>query len=145
MEKEVREFKDDSTDAWYVVGKVFLGIFAVATIVFLIFGERITHGKTTCTMFLLFHMYCPGCGCTRAFNHMVHLRIWESFLSNPFILTSVVMYTMFMINTFLCKHTKKLGFTSFPVTNLVYFDLIIMGFQWLIRNVLYVGWGLTVL
>ena len=96
-------------------------------------------------MLLLFHMYCPGCGCTRAFNHLVHLRIWESFLSNPFILTSVVMYTMFMINTFLCKHTKKLGFTSFPVTNLVYFDLIIMGFQWLIRNVLYVGWGLTVL
>ena len=145
MEKTVREFKDDSTEAWYVVGKIFIALFAIAAIVFWFFGEKITHGRIACTMLLLLHMYCPGCGCTRAFNHLVHFRIWESFLSNPFVLSSLAMYVVFMVNTFLCHHTKKIGFTGFPVTRLVYADLIILMIQWVIRNVLYVGFGLTVL
>ncbi|MBR4582130.1 MAG: DUF2752 domain-containing protein [Lachnospiraceae bacterium] len=145
MKKYNKEFADDSTEAWYVVGKVFLGIFAVAIVVFLLWGEWLTHRKAGCMFLLLFNMYCPGCGCTRAFNHLVHLHVWTSFLCNPFVLVTVVMYSAFMINTFLCHHTKKLGFTSFPVTKLVYADLILLILQWVIRNVLYVGWGLTVL
>ena len=124
MKKYNKEFADYSTEAWYVVGKVFLGIFAVAIVVFLLWGEWLTHRKAGCMFLLLFNMYCPGCGCTRAFNHLVHLHVWT---------------------TFLCHYTKRLGFTSFPVTKLVYADLILLILQWVIRNVLYVGWGLTVL
>ena len=145
MKKYEKEFADDATEAWYVVGKVFIAIFAVVTIVFLIWGDHLIHGKMKCAFYLLLHAYCPECGCTRATYWLVHLHPWKSFLCNPFIIVSFVMYVFFMVNTFLCLHTKKLGFTKLPVTKLVYADLILLMAQWVIRNILFVGFGLTVL
>ncbi|MBQ1488944.1 MAG: DUF2752 domain-containing protein [Lachnospiraceae bacterium] len=145
VKKSGREFKDDASEAWYTVGKVFLGIFAVVTIVFLIWGDHLIHGKIGCIVYLLFHVYCPGCGCTRATYWLVHLHPFRSFLCNPFILVSIVMYTIFMINTFLCTHTKKLGFTGMPVTKMVYADLILLVVQCIIRNILLVGFHITCL
>lgn len=140
-----REFKDDATDAWYTVGKVFIGIFAVVTIVFLIWGDKLISGKMGCAFYHLLHIYCPGCGCTRATYWLVHLHPWKSFLCNPFIIISIVLYSIFMINTFLCLHTKKLGFTALPVTKMVYADLIILLVQCVIRNILFVGFNITCL
>ena len=145
METEKREFKDEATDAWYIVGKIFLIIFAVAVIVFWIWGDRLTHGKGGCVIYTVFHVYCPGCGCTRAFYQLTRLHLWRSFLYNPFILVTVLMYGAFMVNTFLCTHTKKLGFTGFPVTKLVYASLFLLVGQCIIRNILLVGFGITTL
>ena len=83
MKKYEKEFADDATEAWYVVGKVFIAIFAVVTIVFLIWGDHLIHGKMKCAFYLLLHAYCPGCGCTRATYWLVHLHPWKSFLYIP--------------------------------------------------------------
>ena len=145
MKKYEKEFKDDSTEAWYMVGKVFIIIFAVVTVIFLIWGDRLIHGKMGCAVYSIFHIYCPGCGCTRATYWLVHLHPFRSFLCNPFIIVSIVMYTIFMINTFLCLHTKKLGFTGMPVTKMVYADLILLCAQCVIRNILFIGFHITCL
>lgn len=145
MKKYDREFKDDSTDAWYMVGKVFIIIFALMTIAFLLWGQQLAYGKMGCAVYNLLHVYCPGCGCTRAANFLVHLHPVKSFLANPFVIVSFTMYCIFMINTFLCRHTKKIGFTGFPVTKLVYADLILLCAQCVIRNILYLGFHITVL
>lgn len=145
MKKYDKLYADDSTEVWYAVGKIFIIIFAVVFIVFLIWGEWLTHRRNTCAFYLLLHAYCPGCGCTRATNWLVHLHPIKSFLCNPFIIVSLAMYSVFMVNTFLCRHTKKLGFTGMPVTKMVYADLAFLLVQWVIRNILFVGFGLTVL
>lgn len=145
MNTQEREFTDDATDAWFVVGKVFAVIFLVTGIIFWIWGDRLIHGKIGCAFYNLLHIYCPGCGCTRAYYWMVHFHPWRSFLCNPFIIVSFVMYLVFMLNTVLVRHTKHLGFKGFPVTSLVYSTFVILGVQWIVRNILYIGYNITVL
>lgn len=144
-EKKQRQFKDELTKSWFVVGWVFLAILIPTIIVFLIWGNRITHGKTGCAILLLLHIYCPGCGGTRAFNHFVHGNVWRSFVENPFVPYVMINYVVFMVNTILVKTTKKLGFEKFPVTIIIYVGIGVLFVQWIIRNILFVGLGLTVL
>ena len=143
--KKKREFRDEATEAWYFIGKIFIGIIIAVFVVFLLWGDRITSGKTGCTFFLLFHLYCPGCGATRATYWLFHLHPWRSFLCNPFIIVSGVLYLVFMVNTFLCLHTKKLGTVKMPVTAMVYADLALLILQCVIRNILFVAFHITCL
>lgn len=39
-----------------------------------------------CAMKLIFHLYCPGCGGTRAIDAFLHGQLLKSFLYNPVIL-----------------------------------------------------------
>lgn len=36
-----------------------------------------------CVFHRLTGLYCPGCGSTRCFYHLVHLNVWEAWRSNP--------------------------------------------------------------
>ena len=140
-----RVFKDDATEAWYAVGKVFIVLYIIAAIVFWVWGDYLTHRGVVCAFYRVSHLYCPGCGCTRATYWMMHLHFWRSFLCNPFIMVTTVTYILFMINTFFCIHTKRLGFTGIPITNIVYADLAFLVVQCVIRNILYVGFNITCL
>lgn len=48
-----------------------------------------------CAFLTLFHVYCPGCGGTRAVYYLLHFELLNSFLCNPaviFIASTVVYY-----------------------------------------------------
>lgn len=140
-----RHFKDELTKAWFIVGLVFLGLVIPAIVLFWIWGERITHSGNTCAFLAITHLYCPGCGGTRAFNHFVKGHFIRSFLENPFVPYTFVMYIVFVINTALVRMTKKLGSEKFPVTIIIYIGVGVLLLQWVIRNILFVFFGLTVL
>ncbi|MCR5847355.1 MAG: DUF2752 domain-containing protein [Lachnospiraceae bacterium] len=143
---EKREFKDDLTDTWFKLGIVF-GVCIVAVIipVFIFFGDFLTKGGMKCGFLMITHLYCPGCGGTRSVYHLIHGHFIKSFLCHPFVPYTFVDYTFFMINTILVKTTKKLGFTGFPITYSIYVGIAVLLGQWIIRNILYLGWGITCL
>lgn len=142
---EKREFKDDVTKDWFFFGKIALPLLPLAIAAFYIWGDWLIHGNVGCFVFTRFHIYCPGCGGTRAFYYMVHGHLLKSIIMNPFVPYTTIVYIFFMINTILCKFTKKAGFAGFPVTNMVYVGLGILFAQWIIRNILFVFFHLTVL
>lgn len=55
---------------------------------YLILGKNLIIPK--CIFWTKFNIYCPGCGCTRAFIEMVHFNIIQSLKYNP----GVVYYTL---------------------------------------------------
>lgn len=131
-------------EEWYFVGKIALVIFVVATILFWWKGDAIISKENGCVVRDLLNVYCAGCGGTRAFHYLVHGQLWKSFLYNPFVLYMVVVYVAFMINTFLYMHTEKLGFKKFPIVGLIYISIGVLVGQCIIRNILYLGFGLTI-
>ena len=101
--------------------------------------------SNACVFHEIFHLYCPGCGGTRAFYYFVHGNVWQSLIHNPFVSYTLVLYSVFMINTFLCRHTKKVGFVGFPITILIYVAIGILFGQWIVRNVIWIVFKITLL
>lgn len=140
-----REFKDNITDTWFMLGKWAAILFVIAIVAFWIWEDKIITGESKCSLYNTLHIYCMGCGGTRAFIFLVHGHIFKSFMFNPFVPYSVLVYITFMINTILCKQTKKAGFTGYPVTALIIAGVVIMFVQWIIRNFLFLKFGITCL
>ena len=42
--------------------------------------------SNACVFHEIFHLYCPGCGGTRAVYALLQLNLWKSFLYHPFVL-----------------------------------------------------------
>lgn len=145
MDEKKRVFKDDLTDIWFKLGIVFGASLAVFIILFLLFGDVISFGPIKCGFQKVTHLYCPGCGGTRAFYYLLHGRFLQSIISNPFVFYLIADYLLFMINTILVKKTHKVGFTGFPVTITIYVGIGILLVQCVIRNIIYMRWGITCL
>lgn len=140
-----RDFKDDLTDTWFKLGIVFGIIIIILIPVFLIFGDLLINGGIDCFFLKVTHLYCPGCGGTRSVYYLIHGHILKSILFHPFVPYTFADYLVFMINTILVKKTKKLGFEGFPVTITIYAGIVILLGQWIVRNFIYVIWGVTCL
>ena len=145
MTGDRRQFKDPLTHVLFVIGIIAGTAGLVAVIVFIIYGDRIIAGDSGCLFNQITGLYCPGCGGTRAFYHAVHLHFIKSFLCHPIVMYSLAAYFVFMINTLLVKFTRKLGFPEYPVSVTVYIGVGILLGQWVIRNILVIFWGITVL
>lgn len=145
MSGNIKRYPEQIVEEWYVVGKIALVIFVAAAVLMLWKGDAIISREGGCIYRELAGFYCPGCGGTRAFYYMVHGHLWKSFLCNPFVLYMVGVYVFFMGNTFLYMHTEKIGFRKVPIIGLIYIGIGIMIGQCIIRNILYFGYGLTVL
>ncbi len=141
----MRKFKDDLTDIWFILGIIFGVMLLGVTVTMYLFGEELAFGGRTCAFQVVTHLYCPGCGGTRAVYYLTRGRIVESFLHNPFVVYTVSAYLIFMINTILVRKTRKLGFEGYPVSITVYVGIGVLLLQWIIRNILLVAFGITCL
>lgn len=140
-----RRFKDELTLTWFKFG-IYLGIVGLlAVILFMLKGNVIVSGPSTCTFNMVTGLYCPGCGATRAFNHFVHFHFLKSILFNPIVPYVIAAYVVFMTNTLFVLLTKKMGFAKYPVTMTIYIGVGILLGQWVVRNLLLIFWHITVL
>ncbi len=59
-------------------------LFAVAALIALrVFDPSSSHFFPACPLYSLTGFYCPGCGSTRAFHHLLHGDFWAAFAMNP--------------------------------------------------------------
>lgn len=140
-----REFRDETTLAWFIVARIGLVLFIGAIIAFYLFEDKIITGQPTCIMYKILHLYCMGCGGTRSFNFFIRGHLIKSFLYNPFVPYTIIVYISFYINTLLVTKTKKAGFTGFPITILAIGGVVLLFVQCIIRNILFVKFGITCL
>jgi len=90
-------------------------------------------------------LYCPGCGGTRAFVALSHGQIFKSFYYHPLIVYTVVCFVWY----FTKRATKAIsgGKVNIPIlkqTTLISIAAIIVIVNWLLRNILQLGWGITI-
>lgn len=98
--------------------------------------------KPSCVMKMFFHLYCPGCGGSRALDCFLHGRLIQSFLFQPVIVYLAAYFLSYYIPalmrmTGLYKGKYNPRFYLYPLFGLL--ALIILFF--VIRNLLLVYGG----
>lgn len=97
-----------------------------------------------CVFSAYFRTYCPGCGGTRAVEALLHGHILESVWCHPIVLYTVIVFGGFMLTQSLerfgVRHMKGWKFQNWYL----YGAIVIVGCNFLIKNLLRWIWGITI-
>ena len=86
-----------------------------------------------CIFFSKFNIYCPGCGCTRAFKSMIKFNFVQSLIYNP----TVIYYTsIILLYVFTSMILKKDISAKINIKLLFYFGVIILIITCIVKNIL---------
>lgn len=90
--------------------------------------------------------YCPGCGGTRSFNSLIHGRFAEAFLFHPALIYAFVWWLIFVGTNTVEKvfHTRRKIGLRFRMWQ-VWSGIGILLLQWIVKNILWHGFGIRVL
>ena len=99
---------------------------------------------SSCFIFDNFHIYCPGCGCTRAFISLLNFDIISSFCYNSAVLYTVIMLFLYLFTQTIdriFKHTKY----TMPYSNFyLYIGICILVLNCIIKNILFLVFHISV-
>ena len=91
---------------------------------------------SSCYIYDNFHIYCPGCGCTRAFISLINCDIKSSFYYNPTILYTVIILFIYLFTQTIDRLFKQERHIM-PYSNFyLYTGLGILLLNCIIRNIL---------
>lgn len=98
-----------------------------------------------CGMKTFLHIYCPGCGGTRAMGHLIHFHFIESFLSNPLVIfmTGIILYYWGKALYMLIKYKGDAHYSI--CIGFLWAFLAIMIIFFVVRNILLVRFGVDYL
>ena len=132
---------------WKTINKInkikfLMQLFILAAIIFVwIFAVRnnihpanIYTGK--CFFYYKCHIFCPGCGGTRAFDYMLYGHLLKSLWYHPvvlFTLGTLLWSTLCYILYFITK--GKILYDEFSMKHLIYINYVLLS-TFVIRNVL---------
>lgn len=71
---------------WFIAYSIFIILLILTCILYLHIDNISDDGISACTLKETVHLYCPGCGGTRALGYFFELKFWDSLLANPMIL-----------------------------------------------------------
>lgn len=88
-----------------------------------------------CAIYDKLGIYCPGCGCTRAFEALLHLNIKASIYYNPTVFYSVIILVSFLLTQTIDRIVKSKKYIM-PYSNFyLYTGIFIMLLNCIIRNI----------
>lgn len=132
-----QEQKDkNETLAWYIVGTVVLIVSIIYFTLYKIYDFKVSFSPIDCGFVTIFHVYCPGCGGTRAIREFLNFHFIKSIAYNPIVVYGAIVCGYYYIGQTLTYITKwKKTFVKFHDWTL-WGALIIIGANWIIRNLL---------
>ena len=117
---------------------VFIGIAVVLKLGWL---DRLP--RIPCMFVLVFGMYCPGCGGTRAAKALLEGRFLTSFLYHPVVIYGAVLYICFMV-THVLSRIKVKGVRPMRYHNgYLWAGLVIVVVNFVVKNVLLLVFGIS--
>ncbi len=126
----------------YLIGLIFLVFGSIAIFIYLkIFLPNIK--PIPCMMLEIFGLYCPGCGGTRAVDALLHGQILLSLWYHPLVIYTIVVFGGFMLTHTMEKlHVLHVAGWKFHDWHM-YAALIIAIGNWIIKNILLIGFHIT--
>lgn len=129
----------------YEIGKWILAAAVVAAIFVWIFGDSWLVWAPECVFERVTGLYCPGCGGTRSVIALFRGRIVKSFIFHPVVPYAFAVFTVFMIKMFLLKHFNIGREHGGRILVFIYIGIGIVIVQWIVKLVLLVGYGISVI
>jgi len=128
-------------DYIYFSLSIVLILIFICTIVHLYFYNNIN--IFSCAIYDHFGIYCPGCGCTRAYNELLHLNIGKSIYYNPTVFYAATITVSFIL-TQTIDRIFKFKKHIMPYTNVyLYIGIAIFILNWIIRNIMLLGFNIS--
>lgn len=131
-----------SSDAWFYIGTLCLLIGLLYFIAYKIFDFKIAFSAAPCMFTVVTHLYCPGCGGTRAIKSLLDFDFIKSFLYNPLVIVSGFVCAYFYIGAIITR-IKRNGKVYAPFNEwFLWIILIVLGANVIIRDILLAFWGI---
>ena len=90
-------------------------------------------------------LYCPGCGGTRAFIALTHGQFLKSLYYHPLVLYTVVCLTWYLLKQIVKVTSGEKVSIPMPDSKLlISIAAIVVIANCIVRNVLYLGWGISI-
>jgi hypothetical protein len=98
-----------------------------------------------CGLLTMFHVYCPGCGGTRALFSLLKGHFLQSFYYNPAVLlgAALILYYEIAVMVTLVKNNGKIYYYNKPTLVYVYIA-VVLGYA-VVRDILLVGYDIDLL
>lgn len=131
---------------FYIIGWGCIGIFAFAYLFFAVTGIQLSHYLLPCVFHTFTGLYCPGCGGTRAFIHLIHGHPIQSFRFHPFVLYTAVLGGWFMLSQTierLSKHRIRIGMKYRDIY--LWIAVVIVVANFIIKNFFLIVFGIDLL
>ena len=88
-----------------------------------------------CIIYKNLHIYCPGCGCTRAFIAMLNGNLIESIYQNSTVLYTTIITLTYLVSQTISRLTKidKIAIKYNPL--FLYSGIGMLIFNWILKNI----------
>ncbi len=125
---------------------IWSSVFLAAIVFFVfyhIFDMQLYTGDRPCGIKYFFHLYCPGCGGTRAVDCFLHGQLIRSFLYHPVI----VYIAVFFFSYYIPATLRMFGIIRKKINDMIYVWilvglLVLIILNVVLRNVLMINCGL---
>lgn len=130
----LKPFDEKTQRQLLIVGVTGISILTICGCILYYFEIPLMGLFPICTMYQKYHLYCPGCGGTRAFLALLHGDIVKSFCYHPFVPYTAVIALVFigsngLYRVGLIKRRFLLRAIYF------YLAVVIILVQWGVKNV----------
>ncbi|MBQ8085454.1 MAG: DUF2752 domain-containing protein [Lachnospiraceae bacterium] len=129
----------------FIIANIAGGLSGIFMLIGIFLQEFGVLPKFPCTFLYTTHMYCPGCGGTRALLWLFKGRVIKSICYNPAVFLGVILilyYEVTVLLTIISKKDKKF-YTKSIVPVIIYVSIVLV-FA-VIRDILLVGFGIDML
>lgn len=99
-------------------------------------------GLTPCWFYTRWHLYCPGCGGTRAVEAMVHLRFLTALYYHPAVPFTALSVLGYLASQTLWRLRGKKGFVLHYSDRWLWSLFGLLALHCLVRNLLWFGFGI---
>lgn len=82
----------------YIAGWIFIAIAAIVMAIIRVANIDVLNLPIRCVFNEYMHIYCPGCGGTRAIVLLLHGDIAAAFVYHPFVVYGALIFSVFMIS-----------------------------------------------
>lgn len=140
-------FPDKKIDTgFYITGWICIIILAITSIIINAMGVDLLKSMQPCAFNQLLHLYCPGCGGTRAFFALLKGDILRSLYYHPFDLYTIVVCGWFMISQTIQRLSRdriKIGMHFRPIYLWLALGIILV--NWIVKNLFIIVGGIYLL
>ena len=95
--------KKSYNDYIYISLLIAIIILIIAYIIYVLIGKPPIFN---CLIYEKYGIYCPGCGCTRAFISLIHGKLITSIYYNPTVLYTVIVLGIYIFSNTIAKIFK---------------------------------------